>query len=601
MPVTIQDLAPYKSVLLCRAPTRWRMPAAIAELRVLAQGLNSVVQAATPSPPAVHDGLRISFFHYAVDRHPSWLVTDELTDREWHVVIVGKRGEFVFLLASDSRVRDRVLQSVNQADGTSLGSLSLVPAAVLNAAFVRGRTKTLWMASTQRRTSTRADSKTLGGTDLQFAIDPLGDQCFCLSAAVSELPNNAYRQPVGTSPRKGQIWAGASTSFTAFCADINLLLDLVGAVNTPVANPLPALASPVLDGATMAVVGDAFEAAVIPDVLLQTELDPTERTWAERWSLLKFDVTGYVDTNFQAALSLPNGTGGMISLGDVRVELDVTRPSRISWEVSSVSCPADAQELHDQACDMLRQRPEWLRVWYGSGHTLVGESIVGTKLRDLPFSYKWVDFNGFDVSKEKPSPLGHATIGQQDSLFCWVKTRWTRSLATGAIVSGWLACNDGSMEIADFIHFDMVDSEPELTLIHVKGSSSTTPNRALSLGDYELVVAQALKNLHYLDALNTADGFVNFLQDKIMNAVWYGNVQRTRADMLTELRRYGTKCHRRVVIVQPRATRRAVSAARTASDLRSSRTVKQLDSLLVAAKSSFQSLAADLVVIGDSR
>lgn len=601
MPVTIQDLAPYKSVLLCHAPKRWRMPAALTELHQMVQALSNAVQAATPSSPSVHDGLRLSFFHYAVDRNPSWLVTQALTDREWNVVIVGKRRDYVFLLASESRVRDRILQLVNQSDGTSLGALSLIPAAILNAAFVCGKTKTLWMASTQRRTSTRADSKTLGGTDLQFAIDPLGDQTFCLSAAVSELPNNAYRQPVGTSPRKGQIWAGASTSFTAFCADINVLLGLVETVSKPVPNPLPALASPVLDGATMAVVQDAFEAAVIPDVLLQADLEPTDRAWAERWSLLEFDVTGETGTSFQATLSLPDGNGGMITLGDIRIELDVSRPSRISWEVTTLDCPTGAEELHDQACDMLSQRPEWLRVWYGSGHTLVGESIVGTRHRDLPFSHTWADFTGIDVSKEKPSPLGHATIGVQDSLFCWVKNRWTRSLATGATVSGWLACNDGGMEIADFIHFDIVDSEPELTLIHVKGSSSTIPNRRLSLGDYELVVAQALKNLRFLDALNTAEEFVEFLQKKLIDAVWHGNVPSTRTAMLAELCRYGTKCHRRVVIVQPRATRNAISTARTNPGLRSARTVKQLDSLLLAAKSSFQSLAADLVVIGDSR
>jgi hypothetical protein len=127
-----------------------------------------------------------------------------------------------------------------------------------------------------------------------------------------------------------------------------------------------------------------------------------------------------------------------------------------------------------------------------------------TNFRDARFrDWRWAGLARFDVASGKPlngkrfmiESIGNA---KDDSLFGFVAKHWPNYL-DGSAANGWLICDDGSMESADFIHFDDKASPPSLALIHVKGSGSSEANRGLSVSDYEVVVGQAIKNLRYLD------------------------------------------------------------------------------------------------------
>ena len=93
-------------------------------------------------------------------------------------------------------------------------------------------------------------------------------------------------------------------------------------------------------------------------------------------------------------------------------------------------------------------------------------------------------------------------IGTAGSLFCWIKNCWNVNRDSGN--SGWLACDDGSGELADFIHLD--EHQGTLSLIHIKGASTSSPTRGISVGAYEVVVSQAIKNLRHLDRFYLAEG-----------------------------------------------------------------------------------------------
>ena len=87
------------------------------------------------------------------------------------------------------------------------------------------------------------------------------------------------------------------------------------------------------------------------------------------------------------------------------------------------------------------------------------------------------------------------------SLFGLVVRHWPNLEERGE-QTGWLVCDDGAMESADFIHLDEASEVPELTLIHVKGSGSKVEERGISVSDYEVVVGQAVKNLRHLDRVH---------------------------------------------------------------------------------------------------
>jgi hypothetical protein len=95
--------------------------------------------------------------------------------------------------------------------------------------------------------------------------------------------------------------------------------------------------------------------------------------------------------------------------------------------------------------------------------------------------------------------------------------------------SGWLASDDGSMEIAGFIHFADNDL---VTLVHVEGAKLSKaaklndPARQVSASKYEIVVGQAVKNLRHLDRTSLAEELTRNQGNKIESAVWQAGARQ---------------------------------------------------------------------------
>ena len=179
------------------------------------------------------------------------------------------------------------------------------------------------------------------------------------------------------------------------------------------------------------------------------------------------------------------------------------------------------------------------------------------------------------------------------------------NLLDGGAAAGWLICDDGSMELADFIHFNDQMPRPRLSLIHVKGSGSAAAHRGISVSDYEIVVGQAVRILRYLDRTNIADKLASENDKLISTAVWRDGVrQKNRKDVITALRQAGSNIDKAVYVFQPRvqkSTQEKIVARVQAGRLDNSdvRRLQQLDTLLLAARAECFGLGAEFRVIGE--
>ena len=206
---------------------------------------------------------------------------------------------------------------------------------------------------------------------------------------------------------------------------------------------------------------------------------------------------------------------------------------------------------------------------------------------------RFVDFETFRVDQEKPALLSET--GQHQSLFDWVQLRWPCSDPQ----RGWLASDDGAMEIADFIHLDDASDPPSITLIHVKGAGSSSPGRRISVSNYEVVSAQAVKNLRFLDRRGLIDGLSDGLNRNVAVLAWHDGQQATRQAMIKALDRIrGGNIERRIVILQPHVREKTLSDIRQRhgppDDLAR---LRQLDTLLHSVDSSCRALGARLTVL----
>lgn len=605
MALSLTDLRPYTALLLSALPAAAKLPeflsALMKDLTKIVKDLPTSLKVSRASSPSSDGDLHVAFFHYTENRPPSWTREASIVDTLNHLVLVCARGRYVAMFFSDASVRDRVFRWLDSQDGSALGALAPIPSGILNAAFVKGETQTLWLSGTHRRVPSKVDNKIISGSDLRYALDPLGDQTYFFTAARSRLRDSKLQRPIGVTPRRSRIWVGSTANWQDFRTAVSQLLELVHSAKTQRKDPLPVLAVPTLDKADFKGISGAYDAALIPAELLDPTADRDAREEAEKWSRVGFTITLAKGPNFTARIFTNEVDGTERTLGTFTFNFLLANPERPAWTVTGTPSPPTTASEFDEAARILELRRSWLKVWYDSGHTLADEAFVVLRYRDQPFDgYLWEDLTGVNVKREKPTPLSLDTIGTQGSLFCWVKKCWrTPGAAWSQAPRGWLACDDGSMEIADFIHLDTQADPPILALIHVKGSKSDDPDRPVSVSDYEIVTGQAVKNLRYLDSLTLAEGLEAGVGKKIGRLVWENGGRAHRSGFVSALRAAGSNYQRIVVVVQPRATKRAVEQARANRGSSAHARLLQLDTLLLAARANCQALGARLYVVGE--
>ena len=601
MSIELDDLKPYASLLIARVRSGTN------KLSVLDQALNDVeVFVANSSGRTLGERLsntdsgplRVGFLTYTQERTPGWTTSDEIIDRLNHLVFVGRRDRHLAFCSSDAAALRWMSGHMNGSDTNGLAGLERIPASLLNTAFGKGATRTLWLSGIHTRTSSKPDAKVLAGSNLRDALDPVSDQSYHFTSARTQPAiAGAAARSVGFTPRSSKVWAGSVREYAELR---DLVYALLGEVKDSeqiggTSVPFDVLATPV-DSVTALI--DPYDLSVVaPELLAGDPIeDPEEEQLAERWAhRASFTVT-------------PTGPGTMTvdvevddhSVGSIDLDLTVGADGAVSTEVT---VPPTANEDLEEAAVVVR-KPAWLTIRFESGHTLSNGVVYSVRHRDLPFeSWEFVDLTGFDVKKEKPptsSSFDPARIGLDDSLFCWVKNKWPLDQPG----RGWLTCDDGAGEIADFVHFDIAHpGGPLLSLIHVKASGSASPARQISTSDYEVVGGQAVKNLRNLDRINLADGLQAGHGNSVSVATWADGVQQTRIEMANALRGVGEHYRRHLVILQPRVTQTELGLARAAiadgtTTGRAAR-MRQLDTLLLEAESAARDLGATFSVVGD--
>lgn len=596
--IDLAQLKPYKSLII----TKGRSDVALTSLvnEILDDLVECLEIGSTPKRQLVNrfdvfesENLTIGILYYREECQPSWTFEVSIQDTINHLIIICAQHQYVSIFLSDPKRKHQVMNEILQEGDHGLKSLGIISQGLLNAAFVKGPTRTLWLSGTHRQTSIKPDNKILSGLDLRDALDPLGDQTYHFTAARCVPVPSVIPEPVGISPRKSQVWTGPSKTWDDFRNIVSKILLQVESTTTPIDAPLPVIA---ISSPEVGQVFGPFDIAIVPPELLSDDstIDDETRQEMELWGYQSnFEIVEADENKFITEVSL----SGQI-LGKIEFELDLAPHKPISWKVSESSCESGQEKPYDEALKLV-QRKAWVKIWFESGHTISNGEIFEVRHRDMPFvDITWADLSGYQVKKEKPEPL--AQIGGQKSLFDWILNYWPNFDQSNTDPGGWLASDDGSMEIADFIHLDDHTNPPNLTLVHVKGSGSDDPNRTISVSDYEVVTSQAVKNLRYLDRLLLSEGLQDGIGKMIGKLVWHDRVQSTREEMIDALSKIGANYQRRIFIFQPRLTKTSHDKARKSNQCSDFARLRQLDTLLLSAAVSCKGLGVDFRVIGSN-
>lgn len=535
----------------------------------------------------------IEAFAYRTTRTPSWAKRgSDFTTTIDELTVALQRNDLVAVHCP----RNQVDALQRWLDGNPRPAFRRVPGAMLQEAFLQGEARGLWLRGTHRRQTTKADTKNLSGLSLADALNPFEDSSFSLTSGRSSVPNApptaALTGVVGTTPRKAWVWNSRTDSLATFVSIAREALVLVADVMANPTNvlPFPELAVEVnsltgVHAAYDAYISEPEELAQLPDF----SDDALVRAESLRDVLVDVigDPTG-------PAFTVSVGPGGA-EVARIRCRPTFVR-DKVLIDVGFAQPPSDpvaAAPIRD-ALD----NGELVNVYYESGHVLARGSLTHVNHEHRPFrGWSFESFAGFDAEREKPSRSTpqdiHDAIGTQgdDSIFGWL---------TGRFSGGHLTCDDGSNEVADFVH--LADSGL-LTLVHVK-SALASARRRVAAGAYELVVSQAVKNLRYVNA----DRLLTALRAPHMPrpATWRDGVRTNdRQDMIDALVRRPASAEAQVVIVQPhhtwsmhQALASLASSGATSTDLLR---FKLIETMLNSARGAAVGLGGELTVWASDR
>ncbi|WP_306355854.1 MULTISPECIES: hypothetical protein [unclassified Nocardia] len=472
-----------------------------------------------------------------------------------------------------------------------------IPPQVLETALLQGEVKGLWLQGTHRRRTTKPDSKNISGTRLQDALDPAHDSSFAMRSARVDLESSpdrtAFAGKVGTTPANSSVWSSAPTiDFAHYVTAVIELLTLVRAAmhrGPTTAGPLPVLARQASD---LSGITGAYAVAVLtPDDLLSFPNTDTELV--SDAELLQHAIHAIDGDPHSAAFTLDVGIDGAIG-----GRLGVT-PKHVNGRYildiglrGNPTDPARVQPVRDALV-----HGDLLTIYYRSGHAYAHNTFYTAPITTARFAnWDFRDFTGYRLDQEKPKAAGtqaiHDAIGVHgdESLFAWVVRQYR---------DGWLICDDGSGEVADFVH---IANDGTLTLIHVKAAHSASPRREIAVVPYEVVVSQAVKNVIYADSelLTT-----NLTSPGIARpACWIDGVRvEDRTEFLKVLQIRDSTDRTEVVVVQPHVNSATYARVRGSSCATTGPTnellrLYLLERLLTSARSNIVAACDDLTVIG---
>jgi hypothetical protein len=532
-------------------------------------------------------GLNIGTLIYRQAGAPAWLIGTQYEDIAHHLVVVASVGNLVALVASDSAMRDNLAKNISAA--LPMGKKATADA------FVGPDAKSIWLSGVHASTSVKADSKALTGPSLEHALDPLGDQSYVLSAIRSQplvigLSGSARKPVIGVAPFGSRIWLGRPTDWDKFVEQLEALLKHLKQPHKP-SDLYNFLSQPVTDLKTVA---NAYGLTIIPSAMLAEDSGVTDeaRREASRWAYdATYDVSGCKSANLEVEIQLDQSL-----LGTVELKITADKEGRVKLDPTWIKKGGASDELR-ATCLACLSDPEQVKIYYDSGHAISDGACFCVGWTDHVLPWIFHDFSGYQVCDEKPKVAQGAKLADAiditnpsgSSLFTFVQQK--------LFPTGWLACDDGAMELADFVHLD--PKYNRITLVHAKGSGSKEPNRQVSVSDYEIVVSQGVKNIRHLTPKILADMLEAGAHKDIARAIWLDGVRQTdRSGMIAELRKLQPTAPRTLMILQPRLTEsehKHCSHAKKSSgrELR----FKQLNALMLSARVATMAVGADFQAI----
>ncbi|MDY7549249.1 hypothetical protein EKA85_07665 [Pseudomonas veronii] len=533
-------------------------------------------------------------FHLIERRLTSWAGGNNVKDRLNHLIAFFMLDDYIAVYVSDSDLKAYLHESLSLDE---IPNLSPVDEAVLISAFIQGNAlRTLWLGGTHRNVPVKPNSKILSGESLGDAIDPFGDNTFIAGAVRSTA--------AGVSLKRSGVWFGPKKNWADFSDTANGLLTTLKASHSKAPNDTTIHIGLANSVSSFNKVGQIYwiewtDPETVKGARQAKKISKLRSAYEMR---LTSSQPKAVDIELEVVCRNTGAT-----------QVFELKPSIKKRKVCVKILPSKIAPEFSYWVTEVERDAEVLRLLYADGHTVVYATLCLPPVVDRKFDMEFLDFapSGFnyDVTMEKPPgtpPPLHKIYDINDiSLFKWIANEGLAQMGLQSPSPGtcWLYCDDRSKEVADFIHVHKPTSgTPLVTIIHAKGANSASNTRQVSPGAYELVTAQAIKNLKRISArsiISDVQAILKKSTDRVWDQPWRVDLQSSAAaksDLEVALTSMTQDCDYQVIIVQPHALK-----SQFHSTGKKNIGALQLHTLLLGAEALAHSVSAKFRVISDNR
>lgn len=526
---------------------------------------------------------------------PSWVKNDsDLLDTINELTLTLAR-ERLIAIRSDIMSAAKIVKWANKY---STPFRPLIPE-VLEGAF-NGDAKTIWAQGVHRQRSTKPDSKTLGGTRLQDTYDATDDFSYVVAAMrLNYAPPKSDAALAGSltiTPDRSHISSKALPDFPTFAAATDEAFNILEKSLSGESPPDPVLPGYARREKDLNKVRGAFDVRVISTHEIESISLGEEREQLEMQAeLLRMslgDVRGQAASSTARVDVLKNGS----IEGELILSLTAGR-SNVELSVGIGRTPGSGTSQHVSLIRDILLDSDLISIYYETGHSYSSGQVSSQNLNPEPFKgVIFKDFSNYSIVHEKPRAHGdnriHAKIadGNDRSIFAWIVKEHFKE--------GWLICDDGAGEVADFLH---IANNGTLSAIHVKAAGSHSPNRRIAVTRFEEVVSQAEKNVKLL----SQDVLLALLSPgRIQEPACFVDSQRVpdRSEFLEQLQLRLPTDLTHVYLVQPHLLQNRYQDARKASadgtPTSDSLSLALLENLLHSTSRTIRGSCDELFVIG---
>ncbi|WP_456296853.1 hypothetical protein M1D72_10545 [Vibrio sp. AK197] len=588
------NIAPYLSILLGAKSTK-EESCSVHEviLKLLQEESSDEMKLGSTVNDKVGELGTVKITSYTISKEPSWAKGLDLKDIEHHVFVSFNVRDHLAFYFSEKGKKDVIREFFGKK---KLPNLFPIPISKLNGNFINeDEIKMLWLSGIHGRDNFKADSKVLGGQSVADTLDPLIDQSYMMSAVRTEVWGTNSKTSVGINPFKSSIWRGPCKDWATFENRVLEILDTLSINSVESESPIGILSYPI---SQLSDLKKPYDFSLVDYDFLPEEDGQRRKDLLKK---LQYDfhvelVNSFIESDISMNIFYLDKEVGHICV-EVKVD-DYKVDFKIKSETPKI-------KTHFDSYKRVFQYPELIKCWFESGHAIVNGMVFRTGYQDVEYDkFLWADFEKYEITKEKPGANAKKPslkdIGKEKSLFCWVQKCWSGNWINSADFNttekpqGWLYCDDGAAEKADFIHYVKYGSLHLISLIHVKASKSGDISRKISVGAHDIVLNQAVKNLRYTARKVLVEDLKTRHDNAAHKGCWHNGKPAKAEDFFNVLSSLKDNKHMktRVVVVQPH-TQKSVYQNSAGSRIKT-----QLDVLLVSADNAIRSSGADFYIIG---